>query len=727
MSKQIIINAIDQEEIRIATVEDGVLVDVCLQMENKEQLKGNIYKGRIVTIEPGLQAAFVEYADRRHGFLPFKEICPECYKKNSDKDPKKLRIQDVIEREQVVLVQVDRDERGSKGASLTTYISIPGRYVVIMPGENRRVGVSRKIEEQTERDKLRDIFDSIEPPPGMSFILRTAGVNRNKTEFESDLAYLKNVWNYIQGQAEQLPAPSLVYKEMDIAKRYIRDYLNSDIDEVLIDNREIYQDIKAFLKQISPAQQKMIKLYRKKEPIFIHNQIEQQLEHINKRKVPLVSGGYIVIDKTEALTSIDINSGRSRGEKNIEATAYKTNSEAVDEVARQLRLRDIGGLIVIDFIDMTSDKHRRAIQKRLKDVFKYDKAHIETAAISTFGLLEMSRERLRQTFRDSIHEECPHCEGTGGVKSSVTLAMMAFRKIQYELYQGNAAKITCKLPLDSANYLLNQKRASIIALEKDTSIPIDIIAAADSLCDTIILDVKKKEEQKPAKQESARGKTKSQQHNNAETKQERPETAQNKPELKQDGTETTQDASELKQNETETSQNTSAFGQDGTVIIQDLTPPNQDNPEKIQNPETPNQAPPELAQNKTESKPSKSRYRRYNRGRTKREKPDSTQAPQSGTKPETTETIQDKAEPDAPKQPNRESSNEKMESPRSGATKTSRRRRSKSRRTSGGQRQAAAQSSSSDASIDALPIAASQQDGATVSREQNEQAKTPQV
>ena len=333
MSKRIVVNASHPEEIMIATVEDNQLIDICLEVTTKEHIKGNIYKGKVVSIEPGLQAAFVEYSDRRHGFLPFKELSPKWYTKTPEK---RARIQDVITRGQELLVQVEREERESKGAILTTYISIPGRYIVMMPCEIKRTGISRKIEEPKVRDKLREIFDSLKPPEGMSFILRTAGIDRNKADFSGDLKYVIKVWGYIQEEAKKCTAPALVYKEQDIALRYIRDYLTSDIEEILIDNREIYWNIKTFLKMISPSQQKLVKLYRRKEPLFIHAQIDKQIDNIHDPQVTLSSGGYLVIDKTEALTAIDINSGRSRSEKHIEDTAYKTNLEAADEIARQL-------------------------------------------------------------------------------------------------------------------------------------------------------------------------------------------------------------------------------------------------------------------------------------------------------------------------------------------------------------------------------------------------------
>ena len=499
MSKKIIVNASNAEEIMIATVENNQLVDICLEVTNKEHIKGNIYKGKVVSIEPGLQAAFVEYADRRHGFLPFKEVSPEWYSKATER---RARIQDVITRGQELIVQVEREERESKGAILTTYISIPGRYIVMMPCENKRVGISRKIEEPKVRDKLREIFDSLKPPDGMSFILRTAGIDRSKAEFSGDLKYVMKLWEYIQEEAKKAAAPALVYKEQDIALRYIRDYLTSDIEEILIDNKDFYSSIKTFLKKISPSQQKLIKLYRRKEPIFIHVQVDKQLESIHDRQVPLVSGGHIVIDKTEALTTIDINSGRSRSEKHIEATAYKTNLEAADEIARQLRLRDIGGLIVIDFIDMAVEKHKRLVERKLWDAVKSDKAHIEFGKISSFGLLEMSRERLRHTFSDSMNGQCTVCGGTGKVQTPATIALMALRKIQTSVHDETVTKVQCTIPVESANYLLNQKRAEIIALEKDRNIPIMIIGTSKPMLKSIMIEIETKESPKPEKAKS---------------------------------------------------------------------------------------------------------------------------------------------------------------------------------------------------------------------------------
>jgi ribonuclease E len=495
MSKRILINAVHAEEVRIVLVEDDIVIDLCYEINSNEHIKGNVYKGRVVRVEPGLQAAFVEYSDRRHGFLPFKEISSGYYCQEHNKNRRRLRIQDVIKKNQEILVQVEREERDSKGASLTTYLSIAGRYIVMMPGEKKRIGVSKKIEDSQLRERIKDIFEALKPPEEMAFILRTAGIDKKKSDFASDLKYLMKQWTYIQEQSEKLTAPALVYKEQDVSMKYIRDYLGPDIDEVLVDERQIYRDIRDFLKQISPAQQKLIKLYRDKKPIFLSFNVEKQLENIHKRHIPLSSGGYIVIDKTEALTSIDINSGKSISEEDIEFTALKTNLEAADEIARQLRLRDIGGLIVIDFIDMAIKKHRHKIERRMKEAVKLDKAHTEFAHISNFGLLEMSRERLRQTMSDATDNICPYCVGLGKIKSPEALAMAALRKIQYEVFCDKALEIVCTLPTASANYLLNEKRSDIITLEKDQSVVITLRGSDQISPEDFDIKIIKKQEQ----------------------------------------------------------------------------------------------------------------------------------------------------------------------------------------------------------------------------------------
>lgn len=353
MKKKMLINVADEEESRVAIMEDGILEEFTIEVASREQIKGNIYNGVVVKVEPSLQAAFVDYGGNRHGFLPMGEIHDSWYAGDSTNgDRGRPRIQDVLKRNQKVLVQVAKEELGNKGASLTTYISLPGRYLVLMPGSDSGGGISRKIEDEEERKKLKETIAQLNPPPDIGIIVRTAGLNRNKTELQRDLTYLQRLWSSIQEKSKQSPAPALIYQEHDLVIRSIRDYFTPDIQEVLVDNRDVYRRARDFFQAVMPRYQGRVKLYREKAPIFAQHGLENQIEAIYTHKVELKSGGSIVIDQTEALVAIDVNSGRATREKGIEETAYKTNMEAAQEVARQLRLRDMGGLIVIDFIDM---------------------------------------------------------------------------------------------------------------------------------------------------------------------------------------------------------------------------------------------------------------------------------------------------------------------------------------------------------------------------------------
>jgi ribonuclease E len=473
MKKKILINAIYPEEKRVAIVQGEALVDFYVEAAGREHLKGNIYKGVVARVEPGLQAAFVDFGMKKHGFLQMREIMPEYFKPKDES--KRKRIQDVLSKGQELIVQVEKDERDTKGASLTTYISIPGRYIVMMPGQER-IGISRKIEDREDRNRMKDMFNALKLPKKTGFILRTAGGDTTSEELDNDLKYLTKLWAKIQRDAKKVSAPALIYQEQDIAVRTVRDYLTSDVIEVLIDDQEAYKKTKEYLLKTAPWRKINIRFYKEKKPIFSRHSIEEQIAKIQERYVYLPSRGYLVIDKTEALTAIDVNSGRSRKEENVEATAFKTNMEAADEVARQFRLRDIGGLIVIDFIDMASSRNRRDVENRLRDALSHDKAHTETSGISKFGMVEMTRERLRTAYFESVSKRCEVCGGTGTLKSDEMVAVMAFRSIHAKAARGGIRSITCHLPVASLNHLLNTKRDEIWEMEKDFGVKISILA-----------------------------------------------------------------------------------------------------------------------------------------------------------------------------------------------------------------------------------------------------------
>jgi ribonuclease E len=477
MKKKMLINVADEEESRVAIVEDGILEEFTIEVSAKELIRGNIYNGVIVKIEPSLQAAFVDYGGKRHGFLPMGEIHPHWYtgeQRNGDRD-RRPRIQDVLRRNQKILVQVAKEEMGTKGASLSTYVSLPGRYLVFMPDAESTGGISRKIEDEEERKKLKEIIAQLDLPANMGVIVRTAGLNRNKTELQRDLAYLQRLWASIQEKSQESPDPALIYQEHDLVIRSIRDYFTPDIQEVLVDNREVYRRARDFFQAVMPRYQGRVTLYREKKPLFARYQLEEQIEAIYSHKVELKSGGSIVIDPTEALVAIDVNSGRATKEKGIEETAFKTNLEAAQEVARQLRLRDLGGLIVIDFIDMRNLKHVQEIEKALKQAVKRDKARTQVSRISQFGLLELSRQRLKPTILEGNYLTCPHCNGTGLIKSTISLALIVLRRIRTEAAKDTLATVKAVLPMDVASYLLNQKRKDITSLEDEYNITIHLV------------------------------------------------------------------------------------------------------------------------------------------------------------------------------------------------------------------------------------------------------------
>jgi ribonuclease E len=469
--KRMLFNATQPEELRVAIVDGQKLVDLDIETAGKEQRKSNIYKAIITRIEPSLEACFVEYGGTRHGFLPFKEVSPQYYSAGAGSRPS---VKEALREGQELLVQVEKDERGNKGAALTTYISLAGRYIVLMPNNPNGGGVSRRIEGE-DRNELRDVLAQMEVPQGMSIIARTAGIGRNVEELQWDLNYLKQLWDAIEGAADSEKAPSLIYLESSLVVRAIRDYFNPEIGEILIDTDDIFHQAQAFMGTVMPDHVDRIKRYHDDVPLFSRFQIEHQIESAHARQVNLPSGGAIVIDHTEALTAIDVNSARSTRGGDIETTAYNTNLEAADEIARQLRLRDLGGLIVIDFIDMESSKNQRDVENRMRDALRFDRARIQTAKISRFGLLELSRQRLAPSLEEGNHTTCPRCNGIGHIRGTESSALNILRIIQEEAMKDSSAAIHAQVPVDVATFLLNEKRSDIHRIELRFKISVVLI------------------------------------------------------------------------------------------------------------------------------------------------------------------------------------------------------------------------------------------------------------
>ena len=469
--KRMLFNATQPEELRVAIVDGQKLIDLDIETAGKEQRKSNIYKAVITRIEPSLEACFVEYGGNRHGFLPFKEVSPLFYQPGSSNRPS---IKEALKEGQELLVQVEKDERGNKGAALTTYISLAGRYIVLMPNNPNGGGVSRRIEGE-DRNELRDVLAQLEVPQGMSIIARTAGIGRNLEELQWDLNYLKQLWDAIEGAAQTEKAPSLIYLESSLVVRAIRDYFNPEIGEILIDTDDIYEQAQAFMGTVMPDNVNRIKRYHDDVPLFSRFQIEHQIESAHARQVNLPSGGAIVIDHTEALTAIDINSARATRGGDIETTALNTNLEAADEIARQVRLRDLGGLIVIDFIDMESSKNQRDVENRLRDALRYDRARVQTAKISRFGLLELSRQRLAPSLEEGSFAPCPRCNGIGHIRGTESSALNILRIIQEEAMKESSAAIHVQVPVDVATFLLNEKRSDIHRIESRLKVSITLI------------------------------------------------------------------------------------------------------------------------------------------------------------------------------------------------------------------------------------------------------------
>ena len=477
--QRILFNATHPEELRLAIVDGQKLLDLDIESSTYQQKKGNIYKGKITRVEPSLEAAFVDFGTERQGFLPLKEISRLYFQGYDDRTPMgQVRIKDVIKEGQELIVQVDKEERGTKGAALTTFISLAGRYLVLMPNNPKGGGISRRIEGE-ERAELRDAMAHLNVPDDYSLIARTAGIGRSTEELQWDLDYLIKLWEAISKAAAERAAPFLVYQESNLVVRAIRDYLKADIGEILVDNAEVHERMTKFIQQVTPASLDKLKLYADETPLFSRYQIEHQIESAFGREVRLPSGGAIVFDKTEALVTIDVNSARATKGADIEETAFNTNLEAAEELARQLRLRDLGGLIVIDFIDMTPERNRRDVENRLQDALKVDRARVQVGRISRFGLLEMSRQRLRPALGETSALVCPRCSGSGQIRGVQSSALQILRMIQEEATKENTAAVHIHLPVETATFLLNEKRMEISAIESRVGTPVIILPTSD--------------------------------------------------------------------------------------------------------------------------------------------------------------------------------------------------------------------------------------------------------
>lgn len=483
--KRMLINATQPEELRVALVDGQKLYDFDIEVPSKEQKKSNIYKGIITRVEPSLEAAFVNYGAEKHGFLPFKEIAQE-YRSGDGDDSKSTKAN--IREGQEIVVQIEKEERGNKGAALTTYVSLAGTYLVLMPNNPKAGGISRRIEGDN-RSELRETMSALEIPDSMGLIIRTAGSDKSAEELQWDLNYLLQLWEAIERSSHEQTAPFLIFQESNVIIRALRDHLRGDIDEILIDQEGAFKLASNFLKQVMPHNLSKAKLYQDSVPLFSRYQIETQIEMAYKREVSLPSGGSIVIDHTEALTSIDINSARATKGGDIEETALNTNLEAADEIARQLRLRDLGGLFVVDFIDMMSNKNQREVENRLRDALKIDRARIQTGRISRFGLMEMSRQRLRPSLGDSTQLTCPRCKGQGTIRNVESVTLAVLRLIEEEAMKKGTERVIAHLPIDCATFLLNEKRSAIQELE--TRLKVSIVVLPSKHIETPAYDIER--------------------------------------------------------------------------------------------------------------------------------------------------------------------------------------------------------------------------------------------
>jgi len=481
-----LVNAVHQEQKRMAILEDGKLVEFNIQMALREPITGNIYKGIVLKVERGLQAAFVNFGVGKDGFLPLRDVSPEYFTEKKDSGRGGAHPRGSLKSGQEVIVQVAREVSGRKGALLTTYLSLPGRYLVLLPNKHSS-GISRKIEDEEDRKQLKTLVEQIKIDEGMGFIVRTAGINRTKQELSRDYQHLLRLWKEIQKRAETDNAPALIYQESDFGVRSLRDYFTTEIEEILVDNVDTYREMRAYCKAVAPRNLRIIKQYKERFPIFGRYGLEEQIREIYQERVDLKSGGGIVISPTEAMITIDVNSGRASNKKNVEDTAFKTNLEAAEEIARQLRLRDLGGLIVIDFIDMTDRKHEAEVERTFKKAISLDRARIQLSRISKFGILELSRQKKHSTIQEISYTTCPFCGGSGARPSLEYTALSAFRKIETEAAKEKASALKVSVPYEIADYLLNQKRSDIQRIETMYDLSIHISGKADMMWEHVTI------------------------------------------------------------------------------------------------------------------------------------------------------------------------------------------------------------------------------------------------
>jgi len=482
MEKIMLVNVVQPEETRVAILEDGVLEELYLERISREQIAGNIYKGRVVNVEPSLQAAFVDFGGDRNGFLHFSDILPSLQTEGSKGSRRRRGGKSGGAPPQPgreLIVKVTKEGIGNKGPTLTTYISLPGRYLVMMPETSQR-GISQKITDEEERARLKKLLSQMKLPDGIGFIIRTAGAGRSKSELQRDLNYLKRLWAAISKRAKREKAPALIYRESDLVIRAIRDVFSTDVTSLIIDSESAYKRAVEFFNLVMPKYTKVIKLYQDSEPLFHRYNVEEEIQKAQSRRVQLPSGGSIVIEKTEALVAIDVNSGKFKKEKNIENTAFRTNMEAAPEIARQLRLRDLGGVIINDFIDMRDPKNRRKVEKALSDALRRDRARTKMSRMTQFGIIEMTRQRIRPSVAEAVYEECPYCKGAGAVKTPESMAIDIMRQIKVHLGKTKADRFEVRVNPRVADYLQNEKRREFVQLEEDSGK--SIVVKADDSC-----------------------------------------------------------------------------------------------------------------------------------------------------------------------------------------------------------------------------------------------------